>query len=122
MSERIESYAHRRGMLALWAGWLLGPLAWAVHLQGSYLLVARVCHTGDTWLLHLLTLLTLALAGAGALIAWRQWQRIGRQWPNGGGVATRSRFLAVAGMLLSGLSGLIILAEGIPNFVLGACP
>ncbi|KAA0013029.1 hypothetical protein F0A17_08955 [Billgrantia pellis] len=108
--------------LMLWSGWVIGPGAWALHLMGSYLLVSRACETGSMWLLHGTTLVTLLLGLAGAAVAWRQWGRAGRRWPGSGdGEAGRIRFMAVMGLLISALSGLLIVAEGIPNFFLGPC-
>lgn len=104
----------------LWAGWVLGPLAWALHLMGSYLLVEWVCRTGGYWALHALTVGTAVLALAGAVPGWRSWSAAGRRWPASNDEGP-NRFLAVGGMLVSLLSALVILAEGIPNFILDAC-
>jgi hypothetical protein len=109
-------------VLVLWATWAIGPVAWTLHLMVSYLLVEWVCGTGNVWVLHGVTLATVLMAAAGGLIAWRQWTAAGRRWPGAGGdPASRTRFLAVGGLIISLLSALIILAEGIPNFILSAC-
>lgn len=108
--------------LMLWSGWVIGPGAWALHLMGSYLLVARACEADAVWTLHGTTLVTLLLSLAGAAVAWRQWGRAGRRWPGSGdGEAGRIRFMAVMGLLISALSALLIVAEGIPNFFLSPC-
>lgn len=114
---------HHRGaaeLLLLWGGWVVGPLAWGLHLMGSYLLVGWVCRTGGYWALHGVTIGTVLLALAGALLARRAWTIAGRRWPASADEAS-NRFLAVGGMLVSLLSALVILAEGIPNFILDAC-
>lgn len=123
----MESQAERRfqkggGVLALWAGWLIGPIAWALHQNVSYMVVPWVCATENYLVLHVATLAALALAAVGAFIAWRNWQLAGRGWPGpGGGTVSRSRFLAVGGMLVSGISFVGILVEAIPNFLIDAC-
>jgi hypothetical protein len=111
-----------RHPLLLWSGWVVGPAAWSLHLMASYLLVEWVCLTDNEWALHAVTLATALLSAAGAWVAWRQWTLAGRRWP-GAGIqrAERIRFMTVVGLLLSVLSTLIILAEGIPNFIIGAC-
>ncbi len=111
-----------RHPLLLWTGWVIGPAAWALHLMGSYLLVARACEADAIWMLHGTTLVTLLLALAGTAVAWWQWGRAGRRWPGSGdGEAGLIRFMAVMGLFISALSALIIVAEGIPNFFLGPC-
>jgi hypothetical protein len=105
----------------LWVGWLAGPVAWTLHLMVSYLLVEWVCATGNVWTLHAVTVATALLAAVGASVAWRQWAAAGRAWPRSGGGRSPDRFLAVGGLIISAFSTLIILAEGIPNFILSAC-
>ena len=108
--------------LLLWLGWVIGPGAWALHLLGSYLLVSRACEAGSMWMLHATTLVTLLLSLAGAAMAWRPCGRGGRRWPGSGdGEAGRIRFMAVMGLLISALSALLVVAEGVPNFFLGPC-
>lgn len=108
--------------LMLWAGWVAGPAAWALHLMGSYLLVSMACETGDIWLLHGVTLVTLLMSLAAVAMAWRQWGQVGRYWPGSGdGETSRIRFMAIMGLLLSALSALLIAAEGVPNFILSPC-
>ncbi|WP_346797473.1 hypothetical protein R5M92_02070 [Halomonas sp. Bachu 37] len=108
--------------LLLWAGWLIGPLAWALHLVVSYVLLAWVCASGHHWILHAITLVTLAMSLAGVWLAWRQWSAAGRQWPGSGDrQMSRIRFMAIGGLILGVLSALLIVAEGIPNFFFGAC-
>jgi hypothetical protein len=110
-------------LLALWTGILLPPLAWFLNQQLSYMLVLWTCSTGRQFVLHLVTVAMLLLAGAGGFIAWRNWQRTRHHWPDEAGADTlpRSRFMAVAGLLSSGMFVLIILAQGIPSFLLNAC-
>lgn len=120
MATEADNRATRHPLL-LWTGWLMGPLAWALHLMASYLLVPWVCSTGHYWSLHMVTLLTALLAAAGALIAWRQLRGAGRPAGHGKPYVRRVRFMAINGMIISGLSVLIILVEGLPTFILSAC-
>lgn len=109
--------------LLLWTGWFIGPAAWGLHLLVSYVLVPWVCRTGEYWTLHGVTLVTFLLATAGMMISWRQWTSVGRGALTGPGDPSvrRVRFMAVGGLLISALSALIILVEGLPGFVLSAC-
>jgi len=117
-----RSLSQGLGLLALWLGLLAAPVAWLVNLLLSYSLVLWACSTGRQYTLHLVTLAMLLVAAGGGLMAWRAWQQAGSEWHNeAGGVLPRSRFMAAMGILLSGLFFLVILAQGIPSFVLSAC-
>lgn len=121
MASDLRSSVLRHPLL-LWIGWLVGPAAWALHLLVSYWLVPKACEAEATWMLHATTLATLLMSIAGGAIAWRQWSRAGRRWPDASdGEISRIRFMAVMGMLLCALSALLIIAEGVPNFILSPC-
>ena len=122
MPDAERYFSQGMGLLALWLGLLAAPLAWLVNLLLSYSLVLWACSTGRQYTLHLVTLAMLLLAAVGGVIAWRAWRQAGREWHNeAGGVLPRSRFMAALGVLLSSLFSLVILAQGIPSFILPAC-
>jgi hypothetical protein len=101
--------------VALWVVLLAGPLAWTMHELASYMLVKVACESGVGWLLHGLTLLALALATAGFLIAARvQRYRFGtpRSTPD---------VLATVGALGSVLFAFAIVMEGLPNTLVSPC-
>lgn len=111
-----------RGILALWFGLLAGPAAWYLHLNVSYGLVRLICLHGNSWLLHLTTLAMVALAAAGAWVAWGNWRRIGEpEITTGPGTLGRTRFMALGGLMMSGFFLAIILLAWIPDFLLDPC-
>ncbi len=134
----IPSRENRGG----WTGVLLafgvfgGGTAWVLHLGLSYASVPWVCAEGATWVLHLLTTVTVLLSAAatGASIAvWRRPPSTGGARPADEGEAgvpaadvtalartsdRTTRFLALAGMILSGFFLVLILAEGMPLLLL----
>lgn len=118
-----QRYTSGRGLAELWTGFLLAPLAWALHLSVSYFLADVACEGGWLLLLPGASVLFGAAALAGAWFAWTGFQRTGREWPHGddGGVVMRSRFLAVGGLLLSAISLLLIVAQTIPLLFLRPC-
>jgi hypothetical protein len=117
-----QYFSQRKGLLTLWAGILLPPFAWFLHQQLSYISVLWACETGRQFILYIATLAMLLLALGGGLIARQTWQRLGRDEPDEAeGVLARSRFMAVAGVLSSVMFSLVILAQGIPSFILNAC-
>ena len=123
MSERAEEEFNRAGSIfALWTGVLLAPFAFLSNLQISYMLVLWACASGQVLWLHVVSALWLLVALFGAFIAWRNWGRAGREWRSeGGSSVARSRFMAIVGLLMSVLFGLIILAQWIADFIIDPC-
>ncbi len=116
------------GLLALWFGLGAGPIAWGFHLIGSYVLVPFSCSLGTVLPIHLLTLVTGIITLASAIIAFIAWRRSGTDLEADLGAesdldrpAARSGFMALSGVLLSGLFLLLILAEGTGPFFLPPC-
>jgi hypothetical protein len=108
--------------LPLWVGILAGPLAWAFDLTASYAIVKWVCRTGSYGVLSLFTIASLAVVGAGAAVSWIALLRTADDRPTDGGrPRQRARFMAVLGLVSSGLFALQILAGAIPRWVLDAC-
>lgn len=111
-----------RGLLRLWAGLLVAPLAFLLNLQVNYTLTQKLCPGGPLLILHLMTLCFLLLAAGGAFIAWREWERAGRKWPDeAADRTTRNRFMGAVGLLMSVLFFLIIVAQWIPQFIFSPC-
>jgi hypothetical protein len=112
--------------VALWAGVFAGPFAFAVDETVSYSLAPTACVAGAKLPLHVVALVTFAVALAGLAAAWRAWRRVGRGWgepEEGAPVAGdpelgRRRFMAVSGLALSAGFALTIVALEIPNLVL----
>jgi hypothetical protein len=117
-----EERGRPTGLLALWTGVLLAPLAFLSNLQVNYTLTQKLCPGGHTSLLHLMTILFLLIAAAGGLIAWRNWGRAGRALPDeSADNNTRDRFMGSVGLMISALSFLIIVAQWIPQFIFNPC-
>jgi hypothetical protein len=122
MADVANNTAPPANAVALWTGILAGPVAWLLQMQTGFALVPWACATGHVFVLHLVTLAGLLIAAAGALVAWRDWRRFGKEWPKGkGGRQMRRRFMAVLGLLTSVLFFFVILAQGIPSFILNPC-
>jgi hypothetical protein len=106
----------------LWLCLLAGPAAWTAHLLLSYPLVPLICATGLSIVLHLVTLLTALTALAAGILALRLWDRATRPAPTAESSDTATTdYLAFSGLLLNALFLFIILAEGLPNFLVNPC-
>lgn len=117
-----QEFSSRRGVLLLWTGWAIAPLAWALHLSISYLLVPWVCATESDFLLYLVTGAALLIAAAGVFLNWQIWERLGMRWSDDEeGVSPRSRFMSLVGLLINVLFFFVIVAQGVPVLVLPPC-
>ncbi|HEX5080713.1 MAG TPA: hypothetical protein VFY40_01610 [Blastocatellia bacterium] len=123
MSEETNAYFRRRDVkLRLWAGIFAGPAAVALNQQIAYLLVTLNCSYGWSAPVTPAMLIGAALAVGGVFISWGSWRRIGGEGEKGGGDATsRSRFMAVFGLLFSGFSALVIVAMWLPVIFYRQC-
>lgn len=112
-----------------------GPLVWVVHFLGIYILTAVAC-AHDFFQAELLGIRVVPLVGGaltllavivildGGSVAWRRWRdRPGGELPphDGPDVASRRRFMAYAGLLLTGISFLAVIWETIPILIFDTC-
>lgn len=108
--------------LALWIGFLGGPLIWLLSFGARWSLSGAVCAFQWKPALFVIALVALLLTAGTGLLSWTEWQRVGREMPGeAGGAIPRSRILALFGVALSALSILLIVAQAIPDIMLGAC-
>lgn len=114
-------HRHRVGLLALYFGIFGAPLAWNVELLVGTALTGHQCFpryvpralpmwTG-TWSFVLgMNIVAFVLAIAAALVAWRSWRRTGDEKPGSAHSGEgRTRFMALSGLLSSGLFLLALL-------------
>lgn len=116
----------------LWFGLLGGPSAWAVAFIAAYLMTESACVTGGSLVgPGIVWLLGTAVAVTATIVAWGTRGEALSVTPNGdpgaSGPEARSdsptgrRFLAIAGVLLSGLFAFITLTHAVPLFVGVGC-
>ena len=109
-------------MLSLSLGVLLGPIAVLVNEMLIYVTNMWACGQGTQLAMHVVPLICLLVTIGAGLLAWRDWQRVGRGIEDSAAtIDSRSRFMALGGMAISTLSALIILAQWLAIFVFGAC-
>ncbi len=108
--------------LALWLP-IIGPmLATLILLETAYALVGPACRRETTVFLHAIAGTMLIATIVMTVVAGRLWREHGRHWEmHAGGVETRTRFMAVMGMLSGASSGLIILAQWLAIFFHDPC-
>jgi hypothetical protein len=123
--EQPENEGWRHQTAALWAGFALGPVAWAIHLQLVYATSRQACQ-GDLEFtsLHVMSGVCLATAIGGALLSawlWRH-ERFAAPSQYDDGYAARRRFMSVEGVMSGTLFALVIGAQWIALFYLSPCP
>lgn len=104
-------------MFAMWGG----LVAWMVHLTAGLALVGAACDHGAVWSLHLLTGATALVAALAVAAGVRVLQATGGIDDAGWTIGGREAFMALVGVLLSGIGLWLILFEGIPTLFIGPC-
>jgi hypothetical protein len=108
--------------LALWIGVLAGPVIWLCSFEANFALAPWACTFQAKLALYCVSIAALFLTAASCLLAWRTWNEIGREWAGPGpGPVPRSRIMAIGGVFLSAGFFIVILAQAIPELILGAC-
>ncbi|MEO7986219.1 MAG: hypothetical protein ABI766_06770 [Gemmatimonadales bacterium] len=128
---------HAVALGALWFGLFGAPVVWSIQLVLNYALVTHACFPASNpratptfdglWTAVLVAGVVAALiAVAAGVTAWRSW-RLTRQEHHGGDEALRdagegrTRFMAVAGMLLSTIFLFGIVMNALPLFLVPTC-
>lgn len=111
----------RRNLL-LWISVLGGPLVWLSSFEARFALVPWACTFQNKAGLYAVFAAALLLCATCAFIGWTQWRAMGENGPSAeGGTVPRANFMAIGGMVLSIGCGMIVIAQFIPEVVLGAC-
>ena len=139
LDTHTEHPAPNRGeasLLALWTGLALGPAAWFVQLTLETMLLSNACYPGDVAFVGALPglyavvlvidMVALAVVALAALVAWRTWRRTVREKSGGGHrlMASgdgRTRFMAMSGMIASGMMAMAVIYALISHALLRGC-
>ena len=112
-------------LAALWIGVLAGPVVWAANLEVNYALSYNACEQRNAWMLHLSTLISVALVALAALNLWRARPGGTDDEPASTDprdtAVLRARFMLVGGLALCAWFAIVILATDIPVLVLKPC-
>lgn len=112
----------KRSTAAQWFGVLAGPLAMLGNQQAQYALVPWACYNGAHFAVHIPPVVFLAVVGAAALLARREWRAAGGGQPDAAsGVLARARFLGALGVATSALFALIIVSMWVADAFLHTC-
>lgn len=98
--------------MTAWIGIVVAGLAWVISFELQYVAVPFACQSRNLWILHLVPLLALGVAGLGLLRSYRAWVLAGVETP---------RFLGMCAILFSSLMMLLIATQWIPVFFVDPC-
>ena len=111
-----------RTPLGLWWSLIAGFAAWAVDLGFSYVLEQHSCSTGHHYLLHVISMVCLAITLTGFGTGWVEFRRFPRSTSEeGGSHFDRAHFQALLGMVFSVSFAVVIVAGSVPRWILSPC-
>ena len=130
-------HRHNVPLAVLVFGLAAAPLAWIAQTSLNYLVASRACYPFDArklqvvvdglWpLVIIAALVALAVGIIAAMVSWRAW-RATREEHHGGGhqaievAEGRTRFLALAGVMLSALFVAAVVFNAVGLFVVPPC-
>jgi len=111
------------GTASLWAGVLGAPAAWGLQFEINYALVPWICGHGWRFLIPLISAIFIAIGIATFVLTWREWSKVrsAAQSDDQAGEHGREYFLAILGLMVSGLFTIVIVAQGLAVFFLNPC-
>jgi hypothetical protein len=94
----------------------------AAQHEALFVLVRQACAAQRNVMLYGVSIVALLLIALVAFIAYLTWREEGAQWPSDAAdVATRTRFIAMVGLLGSVIFFLVTLAQGIATVYYDPC-
>lgn len=124
VAEHDASREEARSWVEVTLQWLsvVGPpIAAFAQQQLAYSLVSPSCLERAPILLHVPTLVMLALIGLAAWYSWREWKRHAPRASDDRGQAASLRFFALLGLTMCGISTILVVAQWLPTLFLDPC-
>src|SRR5205085_12306932 len=104
-----------------WWGIFAGPIAWAMDEGFSYSVVQHACSTGHFYVLYAATAVFISVALSGFFVALKSYLRFPQGELDGGKPHDRAQFQGILGMIFSLGFLVVILALGVPHWLLSPC-
>lgn len=106
----------------LWTLIVAGPIIVAMEMQANFVLVRQACSAQRNIALYAVIGAAMVLTIVTVLVGMSLWRRAGTVWPTEAvDLANRIRFITALGILSSGMSFLVILAQGIATVAFDPC-
>lgn len=118
----LRTYTRWPGIFAMIAPFVVSPLVALTNEEVSYVVVPWACYRDAAAWLRVVPILSLVVLAVLALLSLRDWRRTGGGTETSDAtVADRTRFVALAGLGITGISGLAVLWQFIATWVVHPC-
>jgi hypothetical protein len=122
MPKSEQQIQRGRTPLGLWWSLIAGFAAWGVDLGFSYVLDRHICSTSHHYVLHMISVVSLAIALTGFGTGLLEFKRFPcTTSEEGGGRFDRAHFQAFLGMAFSLSFAVVVIAGAVPRWILGPC-
>jgi hypothetical protein len=118
----LRGYTRWPGMLLMLSPFVISPLVALINQEVAYVVVPWACYRGVAGWVRVVPAVALIVLLALALVSFRDWRRVG------GGtaadqatVADRVRFVALAGLGVTGISALAVSWQWIATWMVLPC-
>jgi uncharacterized membrane protein len=120
--DALPWFARWRGLLSLSLGLLLAPTVALINQELIYATDMWACGHGMGGTIHIVPVLCLIVTIGGVIVSYRNWRAVGSGVEDEAAtVGSRTRFLALLGIVISIFSSLVILAQWAAVFVFDPC-
>jgi hypothetical protein len=122
MAKSEQQIQAGRTPFGLWWSLIAGFAAWGFDLGLSYVLEQHSCSTAHHYVLHVISIVCLAIALTGFGTGCVEFRRFpGTTSEEGGSPFDRAHFQALLGMAFSLAFAVVIIAGSVPRWILGPC-
>ena len=97
------------------------PLVAFGQQQVAYGLVDSACASNAVFILFIPAMIALVIVAFAALLSWRAWNHPRERSTGGPTPVSSTRFFALLGFLMCGMSAAVIVAQSLPQVFLHPC-
>ena len=117
-----RTYWEDVGLAMLMGGVLLAPAAWFIEMQSSYAMIKWACENNARGVLLAMPVASLSVVAFGTWLSWSCYTKLrGDANQEGGRMIDRSLLLALLGLAMNAIFGLMILTSYAPRYFLSPC-
>jgi hypothetical protein len=122
MAELDKTVRRREAPGLVWWTMFAGPVAWAFDLGVSYVLAQHTCSTGHHYVLHAITVVCAMIALSGFAAGWAAYNALPEEArEEGARPVDRAHFQVLFGIVFSLGFTVVIVAQGVPRWILNPC-
>ena len=110
------------GARTSWLLMIVPALVTAAQHEAIFVMVRQACAAQSHVMLYGVSIVAMLLIALNALVAFMTWREVGPEWPGEtADIATRTRFIAMVGLLGSVIFFLVTLAQAIATVYYDPC-